>query len=257
MNMIITARMLRENFNACGFHSEMLEEKYPDGFDISGLWGTPEERSDTWMAILSDDILAEHLNWAVTNGVVPSSVHIKRPIGHLNLSGVDLGDIRLVEINADGLIAKDCLLSNSYISGSSFAKADMTWMNGDSSEIADCNMSGVILAYAEASRLSVFCTSFVGADLSDAVIRRSYFYRCDFSGADLSDAVLVHTILSDCNFTNAHMRGADLRLCDLSGTDMTGADLEGANIAGAVYNYDTKWPEGFRFENEAVRSTIL
>jgi hypothetical protein len=52
----------------------------------------------------------------------------------------------------------------------------------------------------------------------------------DLRGADLAGAFLVNTDLSDT---------------DLRGVDLTGADLDGACLRDAIYDAQTRWPEGF------------
>jgi hypothetical protein len=52
----------------------------------------------------------------------------------------------------------------------------------------------------------------------------------DLRGEDLVDAFLSYADLSDT---------------DLRGVDLRGADLEGAFLLGAIYDANTRWPEGF------------
>lgn len=52
----------------------------------------------------------------------------------------------------------------------------------------------------------------------------------DLRGEDMRGACLV---------------GADLSHSDLRGVDLTGADLENACLRGALYDAQTRWPDGF------------
>ena len=47
------------------------------------------------------------------------------------------------------------------------------------------------------------------------------------------------------DLTGADLTGANLRRAYLAGADLRNARLTGADLQGAVYDDDTKWPEGF------------
>lgn len=97
--------------------------------------------------------------------------------------------------------------------------------------------------------------SLVGADLSGADLRWIYLQE-----TNLSQANLQGTDLTGTNLRNAKLQGADLRGANLSGTNLEEADLRGADLTGvqnlilrqiavAVYDKETKFPEGMTFEN--------
>jgi hypothetical protein len=74
-----------------------------------------------------------------------------------------------------------------------------------------------------------------GAKLPGAHLGGARLGRAILKGADLTGADLTHVVF----------RGSDLRAAKLLGADLTGADLTGADLANALYNSQTRWPEGF------------
>ena len=51
--------------------------------------------------------------------------------------------------------------------------------------------------------------------------------------------------LREADLLGANMYGADLRAADLRGTNLYMANLYKADLNKALYDADTKWPEGF------------
>jgi uncharacterized protein YjbI with pentapeptide repeats len=74
-----------------------------------------------------------------------------------------------------------------------------------------------------------------GADLRQADLTWAMLRKGHFRAADLREATIVE----------ADLRDADLREADLRGADLTGSVLEGADLAGAVWDENTRWPDGF------------
>ena len=79
-----------------------------------------------------------------------------------------------------------------------------------------------------------------GADLAGA----------DLAGADLTGADLTFANLDGATLAGARLVGAALSLASLRGADLRGADLTATvpprfRLGGAVYDFDTVWPDGF------------
>lgn len=98
------------------------------------------------------------------------------------------------------------------------------------------------------------------ADLSGQQLRAVRWTRANLHNADLQYSALCGSDLrsADCSqacFFGATLRGADLQGADLSwsdlcGTDMSGARLEGVRLDHTVYDRETRWPVGFRPEEQ-------
>jgi len=92
------------------------------------------------------------------------------------------------------------------------------------------NMADVFLLRATQSLegRDLCLTGLIGADLSDASLRRA-----DLRGADLT--------------------GANLREAELMGADLRNAVLRGARLEGARYDSSTRWPAGFDPESSSAQ----
>ncbi|MBD0266628.1 MAG: pentapeptide repeat-containing protein, partial [Tolypothrix sp. Co-bin9] len=85
----------------------------------------------------------------------------------------------------------------------------------------------------------------IGADFSRATLDKAIFENGNFFGS-----VFLETSLINSRFCNARLRGTDLTRANLQGADLRGTDLrragiEDANFQNAIYNADTRFPEGF------------
>lgn len=74
---------------------------------------------------------------------------------------------------------------------------------------------------------------------------------------DLFGVAFVLTNLEKANFQGAYLAkallmGANLRGADLCGADLRGANLTGADLTGAVYDQNTKLPDGFNFSDHGM-----
>jgi hypothetical protein len=91
---------------------------------------------------------------------------------------------------------------------------------------------------------------FSHADLSETNLARISLIATDLSHATLAGATLVYTKLELVNLRRASLASADLARatllnCFLNGADLSGASLTGLDLSGAMYDDETRWPEGF------------
>ncbi|MBD2391999.1 pentapeptide repeat-containing protein [Aphanizomenon flos-aquae NRERC-008] len=107
-----------------------------------------------------------------------------------------------------------------------------------------------------------------GADLRDANLTEANLENANLKVADLRDAKLIRVNLRGVDLTEADLRKASLTGANLSGADLRGCRIRGSNFAdvdfrntnltgtktqltgvstlrGAIYNDETKFPEGF------------
>lgn len=94
------------------------------------------------------------------------------------------------------------------------------------------------------SKTDLFCAAFVLTNLEKANLQEAYLQRARLMGANLRDANLAE---------------ADLRNANLCRADLRGANLTGVKLANAVFDQDTRFPDGFDplshgavFDNEGV-----
>ena len=102
--MIIDLDML-VRFGACKLQRDEFAARFPNGLDVSGLWGTAEECSTTWRILLADEFLRRNAGWAIANGLVPARIRADLTGANLtdaDLTGADLTDADLTGANLTG-----------------------------------------------------------------------------------------------------------------------------------------------------------
>ena len=102
---------------------------------------------------------------------------------------------------------------------------------------------------ADLRETSIGCANLSYANLSEANLEDAQCWCTSFYFTDLRKANLYKANLSYANFFGAHLNGADIRSAYLEGANLKGASLKEADFAMATYDYETKWPEGFDYQN--------
>ncbi len=152
-----------------------------------------------------------------------------------NLTGATLpgADLRSAELT--GVILENADLSHVNLSGTNFASGRMD----------DADFSGTVLARAHVTQCSAKGGRFLGADLSNTVLRGT-FNGADFTGANLNSADLRGSFVR-ARFSQASMVSTDLSQCDLSGANMSAAILTPSSRQGTIVDADTTsnsgWPD--------------
>ena len=100
MDAMIINRETLHRFNACAEQANAFEAAYPDGLDVSGLWGTSAERNATWLRLLSADVVKRNIGWAIGEGLIPA--RIMTDLYEADLSGANLSGANLYEANLRG-----------------------------------------------------------------------------------------------------------------------------------------------------------
>jgi len=163
--MIITRDMLI-NFYACKNDLEYFCELYPNGLDVSGLWGTFEERKDTWKKLLSNKFLRQEIGWAIGMGLIPSK--IVGDFADMNLAGANLCDANLCGSN----------LRNAILTRSNLRRANLTRADLFGANLFGVDLRWANLGYADLRRANLF-----GADLRKAIISDEQRYYAIEHGA--------------------------------------------------------------------------
>ena len=132
--MIITNEIL-ENFGACNGAKSAFAVEFPDGLDISGLWGDANQRHNTWMKIISSSVCKKNLGWAIYVGLIPARITA-------DLAGADLTGADLSRAN----------LTGAYLAGANLAGANLTWANLNGADLNGADLAGADLAGAYLSR---------------------------------------------------------------------------------------------------------
>ena len=149
--MIITTEMLIL-FDACKEERAIFATEFPDGLDVSGLWGDAATRAETWQQLLAFDLVKRNLGWAIKYGLLPARI-----TG--NFSDADLRYANLRYAN--------------------LSDADLRYANLRYANLSDANLSCANLSYANLR----------GANLSRANLSRANLYGADLRYADLRCAI--------------------------------------------------------------------
>jgi len=84
-----------------------------------------------------------------------------------------------------------------------------------------------------------------GPNLAEAHIPNADLTAANLSRANLNRAALNGAKLIGTNLTRADLSGANLSSANLSYADLSGANLTAANLTDAIFNMETRFPEGF------------
>lgn len=97
-------------------------------------------------------------------------------------------------------------------------------------------------------------TNFIGANFDEASLEGTSLANANFSQSSLKNTNLKRANLKETNFSDADLSQANLDESKLIKANLKGATLKGAKLRGdltgiklenAIYDKDTKWPEGF------------
>ena len=183
--MKITTEVLAR-FNACESEVDHFATDYPDGLDISPLWGTNKEANALWQQILGSWLKAE-VGWAIAEGILPA--RIRANLSDANLCGADL-------CGADLFGANLC--------GADLSKANLFGANLCGANLCGADLSKANLCGADLRRADLF-----GANLSDANLRRANLFGADLSDANLYGANWDITTAWPAGFTTPHQKEGD------------------------------------------------
>ena len=116
---------LLKRFKACQDALDQFAKKFPEGIDITALWGTAEDRNMKWREILGEPFLRRYVGWAIHAGILPA--RIAANLSEANLSGANLRKANLNEANLNGANLREADLSGANLSEASLSKANLIW----------------------------------------------------------------------------------------------------------------------------------
>ncbi len=162
-----------------------------------------------------------------------------RPVGDLNMDGVELTHINLDEIDLSKISIR-----NARITNCSFKHADLI----------STNLEGSILHNNDFSYAKLIATNFTKCDLGGSILYHANMLttitcntkleNIDFKGHDISGLILKNISLAGSNlegqqlarvdFSNSNLSGVNFQRADLSNAIMTGTNLMNANLKDAT-----------------------
>jgi len=90
-----------DRFGACNGAVAEFEERYPQGLDVSGLWGKRPERAKTWEGLLRDEFLRRYVGWAIAVGILPVRI-----VGDFTQADLRKADLRWADLRKANLTAE-------------------------------------------------------------------------------------------------------------------------------------------------------
>jgi len=126
--MLITAKILVEEYDACSEGASAFASVFPDGLDVSG-WTAAQQ-----LGVLMHDELRRNLAWIVGAGIVPMWSMRKCDLRGADLSGANL---RYADLSGANLYGAD-------LSGANLYGADLRGAN-----LRGADLSGANLRYAD------------------------------------------------------------------------------------------------------------
>lgn len=185
--MLITADTLCTNFNFSTPAVLDFQVAFPNGLDISPLYGSYHDRSAFWRDFLATTAMRKRVGEYITSGLLPGI--------RADLSDADLSDINLYR-TTNMLYAPRALFTRAY-----FTDANLRESNFASANLEGVFMGGANLAY---------CV-LVGATLKDAHLNGTDLYEADLTSANLTGAYIVRVNFMLAYLANASMVGAQVQ----------------------------------------------
>ena len=130
--MIITNEIL-EKFGACNGAKSAFAVEFPDGLDISGLWGDADLRQNTWMTLFSSPVCKKNLGWAIYVGLIPARITANLSRANLtkaDLTGANLTGANLSRADLTGAYLGGADLTGANLTEADLSRADLRWTKG-------------------------------------------------------------------------------------------------------------------------------
>ncbi|MGE5139297.1 MAG: pentapeptide repeat-containing protein [Rudaea sp.] len=174
-----------------------------------------------------------------------------RSLANLNLNGADLTGANLAGADLSETFLTEAKLEKANLSGAMLAttrcyKAKMNQADLTDAFMLSAQMRHVDLRFAKLDKVQATMADLSYASLCYASLKGATFdlgarlNHVDLSNADLTGACLTNAELDGANLYRANLRGADLSFVNLST-----ANLKGAQLEDALYNFHTRFPDGF------------
>ena len=134
---------------------------------------------------------------------------------HIDLSGVNLPNARLLVANFE----------DAFFLGANLPGAWLSEANLHDTNLTGANLTNAQLAYADAAWATLR-----GVNLTDADLTSANIFASTLSSANMTRANLTGANLGEINLRDANLAGANLTDASLNGATLTGADLAQATV---------------------------
>jgi len=206
----------------------------PDDEEVSGSVYQPEDEAPLLRNLTRSDVLA--LLESTPRGLrepawKPGASRDVLDLTRSDLAGIDLESTDLTFVYFDG----------SDLKGANLRNADLR-----NSALPQANLAGAVLAGADLREVQMAFADLSGSDMRNV----------DASAVESHDGIRTVVGMYGVDLREADLRGADLTGVSILAADLRGAHLLGADLRGAIYDVDTKFPEGFDPGSRGMRQRI-
>jgi uncharacterized protein YjbI with pentapeptide repeats len=161
----------------------------------------------------------------------------KNPREQVDLSGADLGGLKLNEVNFLRTNLTGAILIKSQLEHAHLTGADLTGASLEGANLEHVNARNAVFDRVAASGANFEVSTLRGAHFRNAHLAGARFHRAYLRETDLSDADLDRAWLRFANLERArcartNFRGADLRHASMVETDLRGANLSDVHVFG-------------------------
>jgi hypothetical protein len=189
---MIINRAVLEIFGACEPAAKLFREEFPNGLDISDLWGEYLTRKRFWEKYIQVNPIKENLGWAIEAGIIPAVLYGN--FSEMDLSDISIknADLSLVESFHDARMIRgyfhNCNMTNTNLHGVDFSQAQFfrTRM-GRFGNMRRVNFTDAVLCDVEISNCDLRGSNFCGATLENVK-----FLSVNVQGVSLEDAKLIN-----------------------------------------------------------------
>ena len=152
-------------------------------------------------------------------------------------------------------------LTDSDLAGIDLEAADLTFVGFGESDLRGANLRNANLRNSNLSEANLAGAVLTGADLREVQMAFADLSGSDMRNVNASGVVPYDGLTVVVGMFGVNLRGADLRGADLSGVsilaaDLREADLRGADLRGAIYDAETRFPEGLDPRSRGMRQRI-
>lgn len=156
---------------------------------------------------------------------------------------VDLSQANLYNISLYKASLAQIDLHETRLNGSNLSHADLSGSN-----LAGASLTKFAVLDDEENEITSQSTRLINTKLTEANLTGANLRGSNIRRANLQRANLSQALLSEANFGRADLTDASLAGARLEGTDFSQANLTGVDFSDAIYDAETRWPDGFDIE---------
>ncbi|MDP8255699.1 MAG: pentapeptide repeat-containing protein [Candidatus Alcyoniella australis] len=191
-----------------------------------------------------------------TNLINASLVRAKVNNAYLIAANLQNANLSVADLQEATLEGSD--LEKAILSGANLYNASLTYTNFRGARLLRANLQEATLEGAQLQGSNLQEANLQEAFLVDASLQNANLSRADLQNADLGLANLQNANLNKVNLRDAILYGARFVGTRLGGADISNAQISEETLwSSAIYNTDTKFPDGFDPKTHQMINTAV